>query len=51
MKNGLQNVSGRLTTCLPDEAMPGILMCSLSAGLFFALVTRIYAARLEARPK
>jgi len=31
----------------PVEGLTGILMCGLSAGLFFALVTRIYQARLE----
>ncbi len=31
----------------PVEGLSGILMCGLSAGLFFALVTRIYAPRLE----
>jgi hypothetical protein len=29
--------------------LTGILMCGLSAGLFFALVTRIYQARVEAK--
>ncbi len=29
----------------PVEALTGILMCGLSAGLFFAVVTRIYALR------
>ena len=32
------------------EGVTGILMCGLSAGLFFATVTRIYAPRLEAPP-
>jgi hypothetical protein len=35
----------------PVEALTGILMCGLSAGLFFATVTRIYASRLDARSK
>jgi hypothetical protein len=35
----------------PVEGLTGILMCGLSAGLFFALVSRIYASRLEAKPK
>lgn len=34
----------------PVEGLTGILMCALSAGLFFAVVTRIYAARLAPRP-
>jgi hypothetical protein len=34
----------------PIEGMSGILMCGLSAGLFFATVTRIYAPRLQAKP-
>jgi len=29
----------------PIEGVTGILMCGLSAGLFFATVTRIYASR------
>jgi hypothetical protein len=33
----------------PIEGVTGILMCGLSAGLFFATVTRIYAPRLEAK--
>jgi hypothetical protein len=33
----------------PVEGLTGILMCGLSAGLFFALVTRIYQARVEAK--
>lgn len=32
----------------PVEGLTGILMCGLSAGLFFALVTRIFAAPLDA---
>ena len=35
----------------PIEGLTGILMCGLSAGLFFALVTRIYTSRSEAKPK
>ena len=35
----------------PLEGLTGILMCGLSAGLFFALVTRIYMSRLEPKPK
>ena len=31
----------------PIEGVTGILMCGLSAGLFFATVNRIYAPRLE----
>jgi hypothetical protein len=31
----------------PVEGMTGILMCGLSAGLFFAMVVRIYAPRLK----
>ena len=35
----------------PVEGLTGILMCGLSAGLFFALVSRIYMSRLEPKPK
>lgn len=35
----------------PVEALTGILMCGLSAGLFFATVTRICTSRLEVRPR
>jgi len=35
----------------PVEGLTGILMCGLSAGLFFAVVTRIYVARSETKPK
>ena len=35
----------------PVEGLTGILMCSLSAGLFVALVTRIYTARHESKLK
>ena len=31
----------------PVEGITGILMCGLSAGLFFATVSRIYSPRLE----
>jgi hypothetical protein len=31
------------------EGLTGILMCGLSAGLFFAVVSRIYPSRLEAK--
>jgi hypothetical protein len=34
----------------PIEGVTGILMCALSAGLFFATVTRIYAPLLLAGP-
>jgi hypothetical protein len=32
----------------PVEGLTGMLMCGLSAGLFFAVVSRIYISRLEA---
>ena len=32
----------------PVEGLTGILMCGLSASIFFAVVNRIYASRLEA---
>ena len=35
----------------PVEGLTGILMCGLSAGLFFAVVSRIYASHLEAKRK
>jgi len=35
----------------PVEGLTGILMCGLSAGLFFSIVSRIYAARLQTKPK
>jgi hypothetical protein len=35
----------------PIEGLTGILMCGLSAGLFFAVVSRIYASRLETKRK
>ena len=31
----------------PVEGLTGILMCGLSAGLFFAMVARIYMSRLD----
>jgi len=34
----------------PVEGLTGILMCGLSAGLFFAVVSRIYASRLQKEP-
>lgn len=33
----------------PVEGLTGILLCGLSSGLFFAVVTRLYAARLGAK--
>ena len=35
----------------PVEGLTGVLMCGLSAGVFFAVVSRIYAARSEAGRK
>jgi hypothetical protein len=35
----------------PVEGLTGILMCGLSAGLFFAVITRIYLPRLEPKPE
>ena len=35
----------------PVEGLTGILMCGLSAGLFFAIVSKIYASRLQMKPK
>ena len=35
----------------PLEGLTGILMCGLSAGLFFALVSRIYTSHVEAKRK
>ena len=32
----------------PIEALTGILMCGLSTGLFFAMVSRMYKARIKA---
>lgn len=34
----------------PIEGLTGILMCGLSAGLFFGLVTRIYSSRFSSKP-
>ena len=33
----------------PLEGLTGILMCGLSASLFFAVVSRIYALRVDAK--
>jgi hypothetical protein len=33
----------------PIEGATGILMCGLSTGLFFAIVTRIYEAQVKSR--
>jgi Ion channel len=35
----------------PVEALTGILMCGLSAAVFFAVVSRIFMPRLEANEK
>ena len=35
----------------PLEGLTGILMCGLSASLFFAVVSRLYASRSEAKRK
>ena len=35
----------------PVEALTGILMCGLSIGIFVAVVSRIYALRMETKPK
>jgi hypothetical protein len=35
----------------PVEGLTGILMCGLSAGLFFAVVSRISASNLQPKPK
>jgi len=35
----------------PVEGLTGILMCGLSAGLFFAVVSKIYASHLETNRK
>ena len=35
----------------PVEGLTGILMCGLSTGLFFAVVSRIYASRFQTKPK
>ncbi|MCZ7640838.1 MAG: hypothetical protein M5U12_35150 [Verrucomicrobia bacterium] len=34
----------------PIEGLTGILMCGLSAGFLFALVTRIYSSRRSPKP-
>ena len=33
----------------PIEGLTGILMCGLSAGFYFALVSRIFASRLQVK--
>ena len=33
----------------PIEGLTGILMCGLSAGLFFAVVNKLFSSRLEAK--
>lgn len=35
----------------PVEGLTGILMCGLSAGVFFAVVSKIYASHLETKRK
>ena len=35
----------------PVEGLIGILMCGLSAGLFFAVVSKIYAPRFQTKPE
>jgi len=35
----------------PVEGLTGILMCGLSAGLFFAVVSKIYASRFQPKSK
>jgi len=35
----------------PFEGVTGILMCGLSASLFYVLGSRIYSSRLEAKTK
>jgi hypothetical protein len=35
----------------PVEGLTGILMCGLSAGLFFAVASKIYASRLQTKSK
>ena len=35
----------------PVEGLAGILMCGLSTGFFFAMVTRIYTPHMPAKPK
>ncbi len=34
----------------PVEALTGILMCGLSTGFFFVIVSKVFAARTEAHP-
>jgi hypothetical protein len=34
----------------PIEGLVGILMCGLSAAVYFALVSRIVASRLQGKP-
>jgi hypothetical protein len=35
----------------PVEGLTGILMCGLSAGFYFALVSRIFASGLQGKPE
>ena len=35
----------------PVEGLTGILMCGLSAGLFFAVFSRVFGTRFRAEPK
>lgn len=35
----------------PVEGLTGILMCGLSAGLFFAVVSKVYTSRFQPKPK
>ncbi len=35
----------------PVEGLTGILMCGLSTGFFFAMVTRVFGPRLGPKPK
>jgi hypothetical protein len=35
----------------PVEALAGILMCGLSAGFFFAIVSRIHAPHFQSKPE
>ncbi len=35
----------------PVEGLTGILMCGLSTGFFFAMVSKIYASRFETKPR
>ena len=35
----------------PVEGLTGILMCALSAGFYFALVSRIIASRMHVKPE